>query len=71
MLSLIAVGGVARGIDWLIVEQKTSGLWDETRFTTSDFSSVFYLRYHGYYKFLTLWALARTMVTSSVPALRT
>ncbi|WP_186121867.1 squalene--hopene cyclase [Burkholderia gladioli] len=64
LLGLMAAGevdhaAVARGIDWLIAEQKTHGLWDETRFTATGFPRVFYLRYHGYRKFFPLWALAR------------
>ncbi|KVQ74250.1 squalene--hopene cyclase [Burkholderia ubonensis] len=64
LLGLMAAGevnhpAVARGIDYLIAEQKEHGLWDETRFTATGFPRVFYLRYHGYRKFFPLWALAR------------
>ncbi|WDR87817.1 squalene--hopene cyclase [Burkholderia ambifaria] len=64
LLGLMAAGevnnpAVARGIEYLIAEQKEHGLWDETRFTATGFPRVFYLRYHGYRKFFPLWALAR------------
>ncbi|WP_118184232.1 squalene--hopene cyclase [Paraburkholderia phosphatilytica] len=64
LIGLMAVGevnhpAVARGIEWLIREQREHGLWDETRFTATGFPRVFYLRYHGYRKFFPLWALAR------------
>ncbi|MFL6668985.1 MAG: squalene--hopene cyclase [Burkholderia ambifaria] len=64
LLGLMAAGevnnpAVARGVEYLIAEQKEHGLWDETRFTATGFPRVFYLRYHGYRKFFPLWALAR------------
>ncbi|WP_414448770.1 squalene--hopene cyclase [Burkholderia sp. 22PA0099] len=64
LLGLMAAGevahpAVARGIAWLIAEQKAHGLWDEARFTATGFPRVFYLRYHGYRKFFPLWAVAR------------
>jgi squalene-hopene/tetraprenyl-beta-curcumene cyclase len=64
VLALIAAGevghpAVARGIEYLVREQRDHGLWDETRFTATGFPRVFYLRYHGYRKFFPLWALAR------------
>ena len=64
LLGLMAAGevnnpAVARGVEYLLAEQKEHGLWDETRFTATGFPRVFYLRYHGYRKFFPLWALAR------------
>ena len=64
LLGLMATGdvdhpAVARGIAYLVREQREHGLWDETRFTATGFPRVFYLRYHGYRKFFPLWALAR------------
>jgi squalene-hopene/tetraprenyl-beta-curcumene cyclase len=64
LLGLMAAGcvehpAVARGIEYLLREQREHGLWDEARFTATGFPRVFYLRYHGYRKFFPLWALAR------------
>ncbi|MGF6721564.1 squalene-hopene/tetraprenyl-beta-curcumene cyclase [Paraburkholderia sp. GAS41] len=64
LMGLMAAGcvdhpAVARGIEYLLREQREHGLWDETRFTATGFPRVFYLRYHGYRKFFPLWALAR------------
>jgi squalene-hopene/tetraprenyl-beta-curcumene cyclase len=64
LLGLMAAGAVehsavARGIEYLKIEQRDHGLWDEKRFTATGFPRVFYLRYHGYRKFFPLWALAR------------
>jgi squalene-hopene/tetraprenyl-beta-curcumene cyclase len=64
LLGLMAVGcvehpAVARGVQYLLREQREHGLWDETRFTATGFPRVFYLRYHGYRKFFPLWVLAR------------
>jgi squalene-hopene/tetraprenyl-beta-curcumene cyclase len=64
LLGLMAAGAanqhaVARGIDWLIAHQASDGMWDEPYYTATGFPRVFYLRYHGYAKYLPLWALAR------------
>jgi squalene-hopene/tetraprenyl-beta-curcumene cyclase len=64
LLGLMAAGcvehpAVARGVEYLLREQREHGLWDEARFTATGFPRVFYLRYHGYRKFFPLWALAR------------
>jgi squalene-hopene/tetraprenyl-beta-curcumene cyclase len=64
LLGLMAVGefghpAVARGVEYLLANQKQKGLWDEQRYTATGFPRVFYLRYHGYSKFFPLWALAR------------
>lgn len=64
LLGLMAAGcrdlpAVARGIDYLLREQRADGLWDEQHFTAVGFPRVFYLRYHGYARYFPLWALAR------------
>jgi squalene-hopene/tetraprenyl-beta-curcumene cyclase len=64
LLGLMAAGevghpAVARGVEYLVANQKQTGLWDEQRYTATGFPRVFYLRYHGYSKFFPLWALAR------------
>jgi squalene-hopene/tetraprenyl-beta-curcumene cyclase len=64
LLGLMAVGEVGRpavksGIDYLLRNQGDDGFWNEPRYTATGFPRVFYLRYHGYPKFLPLWALAR------------
>ncbi len=38
---------VARGIDYLMTQRNSEGLWDEEHFTAVGFPRVFYLRYHG------------------------
>jgi squalene-hopene/tetraprenyl-beta-curcumene cyclase len=43
----------------LIAHQASDGMWDEPYYTATGFPRVFYLRYHGYAKYLPLWALAR------------
>jgi squalene-hopene/tetraprenyl-beta-curcumene cyclase len=50
---------VAKGIAWLVDQQRSDGLWDEPHFTATGFPRVFYLRYHGYSKYFPLWAMAR------------
>jgi squalene-hopene/tetraprenyl-beta-curcumene cyclase len=50
---------VERGVDYLVRRQGADGFWREPQFTATGFPRVFYLRYHGYAKFFTLWALAR------------
>jgi squalene-hopene/tetraprenyl-beta-curcumene cyclase len=64
LLGLMAAGevdspAVARGIAWLIAHQESDGLWGQEMYTGGGFPRVFYLRYHGYPKYFTLWALAR------------
>ena len=50
---------VRRGIEYLLREQGSDGLWNDPWFTAPGFPRVFYLRYHGYTKYFPLWALAR------------
>jgi squalene-hopene/tetraprenyl-beta-curcumene cyclase len=64
LLGLMAAGevdhpAVGRGVDYLSRLQGEDGFWSEPRYTATGFPRVFYLRYHGYSKFLPLWALAR------------
>lgn len=64
LLGLMAGGeahhpAVARGIQWLLRNQTTDGLWPEESYTGTGFPRVFYLRYHGYAKFFPLWAISR------------
>jgi len=64
LLGLMAAGevespAVERGINFLLANQQTHGLWDEDWFTSVGFPRVFYLRYHGYRAYFPLWALAR------------
>ena len=48
---------VARGVNWLIRHQREDGVWDEPFHTGTGFPRVFYLRYHGYFKYFPIWAL--------------
>ena len=64
LLGLMAAGeaanpAVARGVDYLMRNQKADGTWDEPWYTAVGFPRVFHLRYHGYRAYFPLWALAR------------
>jgi squalene-hopene/tetraprenyl-beta-curcumene cyclase len=64
VLGLMAAGEVSsnevrQGIEYLLRNQGTHGLWHDPEFTAPGFPRVFYLKYHGYDKFFPLWALAR------------
>ncbi len=48
---------VVRGVNWLIRHQRDDGVWDEPFHTGTGFPRVFYLRYHGYFKYFPIWAL--------------
>ena len=50
---------VSRGIDFILRNQQSDGVWNDKCFTAPGFPKVFYLKYHGYDKFFPLWALAR------------
>jgi squalene-hopene/tetraprenyl-beta-curcumene cyclase len=63
LLGLICAGRAASdcvdtGIDYLLRNQSTDGLWSDPAFTAPGFPRVFYLRYHGYCAYFPLWALA-------------
>ncbi len=64
LLALMAVGqihapAVERGIAWLAANQEPDGLWRQEHYTGGGFPRVFYLRYHGYPAYFSLWAIAR------------
>lgn len=64
ILALCAAGEakspeVKAGIDFILRNQQTDGVWNDKCFTAPGFPKVFYLKYHGYDKFFPLWALAR------------
>ncbi len=64
LLGLMAAGesrspSVKRGIDWLLENQKAGGLWPDPSYNAPGFPRVFYLKYHGYTAYFTLWALTR------------
>jgi squalene-hopene/tetraprenyl-beta-curcumene cyclase len=63
-MGLIAAGEVgearvARGVRWLIENQKPRGGWDERKYTGTGFPNAFYLNYHFYREYFPLMALAR------------
>jgi len=62
LLGLMAAGEVnsaevQNGVHYLLDVQNERGGWDERHFTGTGFPKVFYLRYHGYSQYFTLWAL--------------
>jgi squalene-hopene cyclase len=64
LLGLLASGEsdcveVKQGVDYLLKNQLTDGLWQDEYFNAPGFPKFFYLKYHGYDKFFPLWALAR------------
>ena len=64
VLALMAAGEadspeVKAGIDFILHNQQSDGVWNDKCFTAPGFPKVFYLKYHGYDKFFPLWALAR------------
>ncbi len=64
LLGLMAAGyvdhpAVARGIDFLLLNQRDDGGWDEPEFTGTGFPQVFYLRYHYYPIYFPLLALSQ------------
>ncbi|MDZ4820490.1 MAG: terpene cyclase/mutase family protein [Planctomycetota bacterium] len=64
ILGLIAAGrqddpAVARGVQYLISQQRPDGGWDEPEFTGTGFPRVFYLRYHMYPIYFPLLALSQ------------
>ena len=63
LLGLLCAGevetiSVMRGINYLIRRQDPQGFWPERMHTGTGFPRVFYLRYHGYSHFFSLWALS-------------
>jgi squalene-hopene/tetraprenyl-beta-curcumene cyclase len=64
ILALIAAGevnsmAVKKGINYLLSQQNSAGLWSSPYHNAPGFPRVFYLKYHGYDKFFPLWALAK------------
>ena len=64
VLGLIAAGEtdspeVKAGIEFMLNNQQSDGVWNDECFTAPGFPKVFFLKYHGYDKFFPLWALAR------------
>jgi squalene-hopene/tetraprenyl-beta-curcumene cyclase len=64
ILALIAAGevnsnAVKNGINYLLQQQNSAGLWEDFYHNAPGFPRVFYLKYHGYDKFFPLWALAK------------
>jgi squalene-hopene/tetraprenyl-beta-curcumene cyclase len=64
VLGLVAAGlhshpATIRGVNWLVLQQKNDGTWDESEYTGTGFPRVFYLRYHYYRIYFPLLALAR------------
>ena len=62
VLGLLAAGDtrsdcVAKGIAYLVKNQKKDGSWDEPYFTGTGFPRVFYLKYHLYRQYFPLMAL--------------
>lgn len=67
VLGLLSAGlhkhaATARGVQWLLDQQRADGTWDEEPFTGTGFPRVFYLRYHLYRIYFPLMALARYAV---------
>ncbi len=63
LLGLLCAGevetiSVMRGINYLLRRQDPQGFWPERMHTGTGFPRVFYLRYHGYSHFFSLWALS-------------
>jgi squalene-hopene/tetraprenyl-beta-curcumene cyclase len=63
LLALLCAGevdafSVARGVNFLLRKQDPQGFWPERMHTGTGFPRVFFLRYHGYSHFFSLWALS-------------
>jgi squalene-hopene/tetraprenyl-beta-curcumene cyclase len=72
ILALIAAGEVnsevvKKGINYLLNQQNSEGLWTDSHHNAPGFPRVFYLKYHGYDKFFPLWALAKYRNQTSQP----
>ena len=64
MLALMAVDDVNspelyKGAQYLLRTQGEDGTWGEAWYNAPGFPRVFYLKYHGYSTYFSLWALAR------------
>jgi len=63
LIALLCAGevdsfSVVRGVNYLLRRQDPQGSWPERMHTGTGFPRVFYLRYHGYSHFFSLWALS-------------
>jgi squalene-hopene/tetraprenyl-beta-curcumene cyclase len=63
LLALLCAGevdsfSVVRGVNYLLRKQDPQGFWPERMHTGTGFPRVFFLRYHGYSHFFSLWALS-------------
>ena len=68
LLALDAAGGPTRprtrprrGVDWLVVNQRDDGGWDEDHHTGTGFPSDFYIKYHLYRLVFPVMALGRCL----------
>ena len=64
LMALLAAGeaehdAVARGVDYLLRQQRSDGTWDEELFTGTGFPSDFMINYHLYRHYFPLTALGR------------
>lgn len=64
LLGLMAAGevdsaAVEKGIQFLLYQQQSDGLWKDDNFSGAGFPKAVYLKYHGYEAYFPLWALAR------------
>ena len=63
LLALLAAGergdATARGIAWLVANQRPDGGWDEPWFTGTGFPGDFYINYHLYRIVFPVMALGR------------
>jgi squalene-hopene/tetraprenyl-beta-curcumene cyclase len=73
LLALMAMGqannaAVERGIAYLLRTQGEGGGWRDLYHNAPGFPRIFYLCYHGYAQYFTLWALARYRQLKGQPA---
>jgi squalene-hopene/tetraprenyl-beta-curcumene cyclase len=64
LMALIAAGEVrsrevARGVQYLVEQQRSDGTWDEPEFTGTGFPTDFMINYHLYRHYFPLMALGR------------
>ena len=64
VLGLMAAGevdcdSVQKGINYLLEAPRDDGKWDEKQYNAVGFPRVFYITYHGYSAYFSLWALSR------------
>ena len=54
-----AAQALARGVDWLVLNQRADGTWDEPQYTGTGFPSDYYINYHLYRLSFPIMALGR------------